>query len=125
VRTCIGKIDLPMFKLDAGSLAIFKRINRPAPHVDFEHITNLLCSLEHPYIQTALVKGTPSNTDDKELERYFSAIARIKPQEVHIYSIDRPVLDPKIGRVPPEKLEAVAYQGQKQTGIKIRAFYVR
>jgi wyosine [tRNA(Phe)-imidazoG37] synthetase (radical SAM superfamily) len=123
VREAVRKIDVPVFKLDAGTERTFKAINRPAKGVDFGDIIGRLSSLDGILVQTVLVNGAPSNVGGEELESYFDLIAGIRPTEVHIYSIDRPVPDAGISLVPPERLEDIARAGRKTTGIPFVAFY--
>jgi wyosine [tRNA(Phe)-imidazoG37] synthetase (radical SAM superfamily) len=125
VRGIIAKIDMPVFKLDAGAEVKFKEINRPARGIDFDEIVNLLSSLQEIYIQTVLVQGTPSNVGKEDIASYFQQLSRIQPQEAQIYSIDRPVPKAQIRLVPPKRLEQIALQGQKETGVKIKSFYLR
>ena len=124
VKDSIFQIDLPVFKLDAGNEEMFKKINRPAKNIIFDNIVKSLEQLEGIYIQTVLMHGNPSNTGKNELETYFKKIAKIKPQEVQIYSLDRPVPDEKIKRVLPEEIEKIARIGSEETGVKFRAFYI-
>lgn len=125
VRSCAAKIDLPIFKLDAGNEATFHAVNRPAQGIAFARIVDLLASLEGIHIQTVLVEGAPSNVVDAELEAYFHHLRRIKPREVHLYSIDRPVPDGNISLVSPERLEQIARRGEEETGVSIRPFFRR
>jgi wyosine [tRNA(Phe)-imidazoG37] synthetase (radical SAM superfamily) len=125
VRDSIPKIDVPVFKLDAGIEKKFRLINHPARGVRFAEMINFLSSLEDFLIQSVLIEGTPSNVTEKDLAAYFQKISQIKPKEVHVYSIDRPVPDARIALVPPKRLEEIALQGQKETGIRIRPFYLR
>lgn len=123
VREAVRKIDVPVFKLDAGTERTFRALNRPAPGVDFGDITERLSSLGGIIVQTVLVDGAPSNVGDGELESYFDLIAGIRPVEVHIYSIDRPVPDAGISLVSPERLQDIARAGRETTGIPFVAFY--
>nr|MBC7245542.1 radical SAM protein [Chloroflexota bacterium] len=125
VRTSIPKIDFPLFKLDAGTEETFRVINRPAKGVDFAQIVEHLVSLEHINIQTTLIDGSPSNVEGRELYAYFQLLARIRPKEAHIYSIDRPVPHAQLVLVPPQRLEEIARWGEEETGVRIRAFYPR
>lgn len=124
VRGIISRIDMPVFKLDAGSKQKFKEINRPARGIDFVEIVDLLASMRDIYIQTVLVQGTPSNVSKEDIGSYFQQLSRIQPREAHIYSIDRPVPNAQISLVPSDRLEQIALRGQKETGVKIRAFYL-
>jgi wyosine [tRNA(Phe)-imidazoG37] synthetase (radical SAM superfamily) len=123
VRESIPKIDFPAFKLDAGTEKKFKAINKPAKGTNFAVILNTLISMEDIYIQTMLLGGSPCNTTEDDLVAYYEVISRIQPKEVHIYSIDRPVPNTGIALVSPRRLEEIALRGQKETGLRIRAFY--
>lgn len=124
VRDSIAHIDFPVFKLDAGTARTWRRINRPAKGLAFADILAHLRSLRDIYMQTLLIDGTPSNTGLAELEAYFEHIAEIQPKEVHLYSIDRPVPAARIALVRPRQLEDIARDGQRKTGVKMKAFYI-
>ena len=119
----LDMIDLPVLKLDGGNEETFRAVNRPARSVKFEEIFEKLFSLDGIYIQTVFVDGQPSNIAKKDLTDYIDCIGRIKPQEVHLYSIDRPVPNTRISLVLPEKLEKIASKIKKETGVAARAFY--
>lgn len=123
VRMSIDKIDLPIFKLDAGSEKRFKQINRPAQGVSLEKVFESLKSIKGIYIQTVLMSGNPSNVSKQDLDNYFEKIATIEPVEVQIYSLDRPVPDKNIKRVVPAQLKQIAATGLRKTGVKITAYY--
>jgi len=124
VRESISKIDTPVFKLDAGSASKFREINRPAEGVTFAEVLDALFALENIYVQTVFIQGTPSNVTEGEITSYFRLISRIQPKEAHIYSIDRPVPLESISLVSPERLEEIARQGRRKTGVRIKPFYV-
>jgi wyosine [tRNA(Phe)-imidazoG37] synthetase (radical SAM superfamily) len=123
VTEVIGKIDVPVFKLDAGTESTFVAVNRPVKTTDLTGIIGRLSSLDGIIIQTVLMDGVPSNISEKELENYFRLIERICPLEVHIYSIDRPVPNTAISLVPPQRLEEIARKGSEATGVLFKAFY--
>jgi wyosine [tRNA(Phe)-imidazoG37] synthetase (radical SAM superfamily) len=123
VRRSISRLDLPVFKLDAGTERTFLKINRPAVGVRFGDIVSRLKTLDGIYIQTILIDGVPSNTDPDEILAYFERIRDIRPKQVHIYSTDRPVPDVRISRVDPEWLEEIASQLKSETGVPAFAFY--
>jgi wyosine [tRNA(Phe)-imidazoG37] synthetase (radical SAM superfamily) len=123
VREAIPKIDNPYFKLDAGTEAVWRKVNRPAKGVHFMDITGALLELDDIYIQSVLIDGDPSNVTENELSAYFDLIRRIRPLEIQLYSIDRPVPRSRIEWIPPETLQAIARRGEKETGVKMRAYY--
>jgi len=122
VRASLAKIDLPILKLDAGTAKGFRAINRPSLEIDYDQIVDQLCSIDRLYIQTVLVDGHPSNTSPEDLAAYFEKIARIRPLKAHLYSIDRPVPETRLRLVPPERLRAIAEEGERVTGVRMRAF---
>jgi wyosine [tRNA(Phe)-imidazoG37] synthetase (radical SAM superfamily) len=125
VRESIPKIDVPVFKLDAGTESKWMAINRPVKGIRFSEIIESLISLEEILLQTVLFGGDPSNVTEDELTAYFEAVRRIRPREVQLYSIDRPVPRARIELVSPEALRAIAQRGEEETGIKMRAFHPR
>jgi wyosine [tRNA(Phe)-imidazoG37] synthetase (radical SAM superfamily) len=125
VKKSIVHIDMPVFKLDAGTERVFERINRPCPGVSFEDILSNLQSLSGIMIQTVLVKGDPDNVKKENLNEYFSKIAEVRPRSVHIYSIDRPVPNASIRRIVPDELERIAELGTGVTGVPFKPFFIR
>jgi wyosine [tRNA(Phe)-imidazoG37] synthetase (radical SAM superfamily) len=123
VRKSIECIDLPVFKLDAGTEDVFGRLNRPAKGVQFDTLVERLRSLKNIFIQTVLVHGSPDNARKDQLDSYFQHIQKIHPVTVHIYSIDRPVPNLNIKRVLPTELQEIARLGSRKTGVNIEAFY--
>lgn len=123
VRACIPRIDVPVFKLDAGREKTFIKMNRPAPGVKFDDIISHLRALRDVYIQTILVDGTPSNTDPDEILAWFELIRDIRPRGVHVYSTDRPVPETRIAKVDPEWLVELTSQLESETGVPATAFY--
>ncbi len=124
VRDSVTLIDLPVFKLDAGTEGTFKAVNRPARGIKYSEIIAHLGSLGGISVQTVLIAGTPHNTSESELEGYMDKITMINPDKVHIYSIDRPVPDVKLTRVLPERLVEIAHHGRARTGVDFQAFYL-
>ena len=124
VKRALRFIDLPVFKLDAGNAAMFSKVNRPCPEVQFSDIVQSLSALENIYLQTVVMYGEPANADAQELASYYGMVARIKPQEVQIYSLDRPVPHAKIRRVPPRDVEKIAARGARETGVPFHAYYL-
>ncbi len=124
VRASILKLDQPVFKLDAGDEATFRAVNRPAAGVSWFEIVERLTALPGIFLQTVLIEGRPSNVTPEGIKAYFEQVARIKAQEVHIYSIDRPVPNERISLVSPSRLKDIARQGERETGARFKAFYL-
>lgn len=126
VQRSIKMIDLPMFKLDAGLEDTFHKINYPAEGISFSGIIeNLKRVGDRIIIQTILMDGEPNNTSSEELQAYYEHIKEIKPKEVNIYSIDRPVPEKKLMKVSPDRLTQIASEGYKRAGVVFKAFYIK
>ena len=122
VRHALEFIDLPVFKLDAGTPETFRAINRPARGIRFDAVVDELTLLDGLILQTLLIDGSPSNSTPAELDAYLKLIAWIAPSEVQLYSTDRPVAKSTVGRVPPSRLRDIAREGMERTGITFRVF---
>ena len=125
VRRSVAQIDLPVFKLDAGTAKTFRAINRPARGITLDQIVTSLATMESIWLQTVFVDGTPSNVGPGDLAGWHEAVGRIRPREVHIYSIDRPAPETRITLVPPERLARIAHEAEQETGVPVRAFHPR
>jgi wyosine [tRNA(Phe)-imidazoG37] synthetase (radical SAM superfamily) len=123
VRSSVTELDLPVFKLDAGTENTFMKINRPAKGVRFGTVVDHLANLDGIYLQTIFLDGKPSNTDPDEMMAYLERLVTIQPREVHIYSADRPVPSVHISRVDPEWLEDIASQITSETDVPAVAYY--
>ena len=124
MRRALRYIDVPYFKVDAGNEALFLKINRPAPGITFNEMITRLSRLKDIYVQTVFMAGEPSNVGASALADYFEVIKRIQPREVQVYSLDRPVPNAHIRRIPPEELTRIAEQGLNETGIVFRPYYL-
>jgi wyosine [tRNA(Phe)-imidazoG37] synthetase (radical SAM superfamily) len=122
VRRVLPKLDLPVLKLDAGRESTFNAMNRPARDIEFSQIIENLKQCGNIIVQTVFVDGPVSNVVPGPLEAYFKQIAAIKPREVHLYSIDRPVPETHLLRVPPSQLQEIAADGTRITGVPMKAF---
>ncbi len=125
VRDCVGRLDLPVFKLDAGTVETFHRMNRPADDIEFDELVELLASIPKINLQTVMVDGEQANTTHAEIQAYSEKVGRIRPKEVHMYSIDRPTPDTGITLVPPQRLLEIAAQVEDSTGVPVRTFGAR
>ena len=76
-------------------------------------------------MQTLFVDGTPSNTTPEALAAWMDKLAQIHPVEAHIYSIERPVPETNLSLVPAVRLEQIALEATKATGVPVKAFYGR
>jgi wyosine [tRNA(Phe)-imidazoG37] synthetase (radical SAM superfamily) len=122
VRRALGRLDVPIMKLDAGSVGVFAAVNVPAPGVTFEETVAGLREMEGFVVQTCLVADAPGNADDEAVADYVGMVAEIKPLSVQIYTTDRPVARTGVGMVPRERLAAVARRVCEDAGVPADIF---
>lgn len=129
--TCLGRsevvkglrqLDVRIMKLDCGPEGTFRKVNRPHKNVKYEEVVENLKNLDRMIIQTVFIQGEINNIEDREVEEWIERLGYIKPQEVQIYSIDRPSADQTLRLVEKEELEGIAQMAAKVLGIEVKAF---
>lgn len=123
IRELVGEFDLPIFKLEAGRIETFRRVNRPDPNVVFEDIVESLREVGSMiHLQTVFVVGPRGNMNAADIRLWMQIIRRIKPKVVEIYSINREFPSMGIEMVPLVILEELARKAQRNTGISVIAY---
>jgi wyosine [tRNA(Phe)-imidazoG37] synthetase (radical SAM superfamily) len=115
-------------KLDAGTEAYFKQVNRS--FVRFDRILrNLLqtAQVRPIIIQSLFLKVHGSPMPDTELIAYCQRLSEIltdggRIREVHAYTVARPTPETWATRLEPQELQTIAARIQSETGLKTRAF---
>lgn len=107
VRREIMDSDLVIPSLDAVSDTVFQRINRPAPGLTVaRHIEGLVLfrnEYKGPiWLEIFIVPGV--NDDEHEIRLFTDAIRLIRPDRVHINSLDRPAAEPGVVTAQRERL---------------------
>ena len=111
VRRGLGLFDERYMKLDAGDPITFGRINGPGSSIG--DVIDALCDLPHIVVQSMFVAdaaGRVDNSSDGAVREWLAAIERIRPEAVHIYTVDR---SPALGTVVPatgHRLKEIAGQ---------------
>ena len=101
VFEALRKVDNPILKLDAPTLALAEKINRPAPGYDVERVVAALEKFEGNFVlQTMFLRfpGVFDSSDPAVLEGWMAIVRRLRPREVMAYTIDRPT--PQAGLEP-------------------------
>ena len=108
VRQALVKADAVMPSLDAGTAALYRKINRPHPLATFERLVGGLIAFRFGYvgnlwIEVMLMQGL--NDSEEALLDIAGKLRQIRPDEVHINLPTRP---PAETWVQPAGEEAVA-----------------
>jgi wyosine [tRNA(Phe)-imidazoG37] synthetase (radical SAM superfamily) len=96
VRAAIGRIDHPILKLDAGNEYFFNSYNRPVPGIAYDAVARGLRETPGIMIQTLFTIGPKGNLQEAHLEDWIERINDIRPVDVQIYTLARPVPSPDI-----------------------------
>jgi wyosine [tRNA(Phe)-imidazoG37] synthetase (radical SAM superfamily) len=118
----LKRVDVRIMKLDAGSEETFKKLNRPCEGVRFQEVVENLKALDDIIIQSIFVQGRVDNTTEGEVEQWTEKLCSIKPNEVQIYSIDRPSADEGLALVGKDRLNQIAERAEELCGIPVKVF---
>ena len=115
VREALKKVDMNVLKLDSAIPSTVKRLNQPRNAVSLARFEQHVKDFDGRFIiQTLFVRGecngvTVDNTTPEETDAWLEAIARLRPQSVMIYTIDRDTpAGSNLKKVPLAELEAIA-----------------
>ena len=128
VVEALRKVDNNILKLDTVSNDYIHRVDCPAPNYDVARIIDQLCAFDGKLIiQTLFMKGmrnglSVDNTGDAYVLPWLSALQRIHPQQVMIYTIDRATPVAGLEKATPDELNAIA-EKVKAMGIPVSVSY--
>jgi len=122
IRAAMLRLDFPIMKLDAGDVTTFRKVNRPAKGVDFEVMIAALVDMPGITLQTCLFDGSISNSEDDHIDSWIKQLTRIHPQEVQVYTVDRPPADSGLVPVSTERMEAIVQKALSQSGVPVKLF---
>jgi wyosine [tRNA(Phe)-imidazoG37] synthetase (radical SAM superfamily) len=123
VRDALRLLDAPIMKLDAGDSGTLARINRPVTAISIEQIIQSLAAVPGLVVQSVLIDGEVTNVEGEPFEAWLMALREIGPRSVQIYSTDRPVAEAGVERVPPFRLQAIAEDASRRTGLEIVPYW--
>jgi wyosine [tRNA(Phe)-imidazoG37] synthetase (radical SAM superfamily) len=101
----LKKVDSCMFKLDAGTESMYKKINQPLGGITLQQTIDRIMSFPSPpIIQSMFVRGEVDgqmidNTTPNEVAKWLEKIVEIKPEQVIIYTVDRPTAQAGLEKV--------------------------
>jgi len=110
VRSDIKNAEVVIPSLDAATEKIFNKINRPSPHVHVDKIIDGLIRFRKEYdgkiwLEVFIIPGL--NDSNHELEALKQTIKKIKPDQIHLNTLDRPGTVSTLRAATREELEHV------------------
>jgi wyosine [tRNA(Phe)-imidazoG37] synthetase (radical SAM superfamily) len=125
VQEALALFDQRVLKLDCALPDVFKRLNSPLSSCSLEKIIDDLAELSARMpivLQSMFIEGQGANTDEAAVDAWIAVVARIKPQSVQIYSIERVPAASGVKAVEPDKLQSLARRLSEATGVVIEVF---
>jgi len=110
VRSDIKNAAVVIPSLDAATEKIFNKINRPSPHLHVDTIINGLIQFRKEYsgkiwLEVFILPGM--NDTKAELNALKLVIGKIKPDQVHLNTLDRPGSVSTLRAATREELEHI------------------
>jgi len=107
VRSALGRLDVRIMKLDAGTEETFRRFNRPLEQVSLAEVLEGLRALGGVTIQALFADGSDGNTNAEEIHAWVDAVVWVKPIAVQLYTLARGYPSDRIGPVGTRLLAAI------------------
>lgn len=109
VLAALCKVDSPMLKIDAPTLAGVQAINRPQGEYDLESILKAMESLDGDFIlQTMMLRSELFDSSQPEvLDGWMDIVRRVHPREVMVYTVDRPAPQKGLEKFTVEQMAAM------------------
>lgn len=111
IRRGLSGVDERYMKLDAGDQITFADVNGGGRHLS--DILDGLRSLPSIIIQAMFVRDSERRVDNSggvAVEHWLRALETLRPQCVHVYTIDRPPALDTLSPVTPRRLREIAEQ---------------
>jgi len=115
VFRALMRVDDNIQKLDTVDADYIRAVDRPVGAYDVNKVVEALAAFGgHVMVQTMFMRGTAGdgtdadNTGERFVEPWISALRRIKPERVMVYTIDRETPDTGLCKAPTEVLDTIA-----------------
>lgn len=122
IQAAYRLIDQVMIKLDAGDPETFLKLNKPVYGFGFTDLIEGLRQARGLTLQSCMIEGDICNAHGKPYAYWVDMVRNIQPQEVQVYTIERPTRDEKVRKVAPVRLLEIE-EDLLDDGINARAFW--
>ena len=109
VMEALKKVDNPILKIDGGSTAHVRRINRPAFAYDLDTVVENLRGFGGDFVLQTMFLRCPEfdSTEPDNVERWRRIVRDLRPREVMVYTVDRETPLKGIAKVSPEEMAEI------------------
>lgn len=108
VRSALLALDLRVMKLDTADQRTFLEMHRPHQQLQVADIVAGLSHLRPLIVQSLFVEGAVKNSSDAQVECLITALQRIQPREVQVYTAERWTAERFVQAVDRQRLEQIA-----------------
>lgn len=128
VREALLRVDNPILKLDTVNADYIAKTDRPVGHYDVADVLHWMEEMGPGIvIQTMFMEGEHEGEDVGNCSPAFTgpwleAVARIRPRQVMIYTIDRETPSPLLRKATHEQLDGIA-ERVREMGIPVSVSY--
>ena len=91
VFQALRKVDNPILKLDAPRTELVRKINNPAGVYEVADVVAGMKRFEGDFVLQTMFLKAPSFRSGDWVSEWMDIVRQIKPREVMVYTIDRPV----------------------------------
>jgi wyosine [tRNA(Phe)-imidazoG37] synthetase (radical SAM superfamily) len=114
-------LDEVAVKLDAGTQALYERLDMPWQPTPVATVPRAASQLQNAIAQTLLVQGSVDNTTDAEVAAWLDLLDLMQPQRVDLYTLARPPIEKALRPATAAVMAQVAEKA-RQRGFVVRVF---
>jgi wyosine [tRNA(Phe)-imidazoG37] synthetase (radical SAM superfamily) len=118
VVRALGKLDVRIMKLDAGTDEVLERINHPAAGISVDGIVNGLKRLEDVTLQSVFVGGEVTNAGDEDVEAWLARLEEVRPSHMQVYSLENAPALSTLAGIPMGRLNEIAARVKERIGVE-------
>jgi wyosine [tRNA(Phe)-imidazoG37] synthetase (radical SAM superfamily) len=122
VVRALGKLDVRIMKLDAGTDQVLQRINRPASGISVDGIVRGLKRLEDVTLQSVFVGGEVTNAGDEDIEAWLGRLEEVRPAQMQVYSLENAPALSTLAGIPMERLNEIAARVKERIGVEPQTY---
>ena len=120
IQDALMEADLVLPSLDAGNAELFRLVNRPHAHIEFDGMVEGLVTFRERFakpvwLEVMLLAGITGIRS--EVEKIAALARRIRPDRVQLNTITRPPCEEFAYPVPPESMASFARLFGRGTGV--------
>ena len=97
-------------------------MNAPLVRLNLDRVLRYIRGVDNLILQSMFVTGSVSNIGAQVIDLWMEAVGMVKPQMVHLYTLDRKPLDPGIQKVDEETLDIIAMKLKRKAQIESLVF---